>query len=447
MPRPARPARRLAVALLGAVLSLSTSRAAAAEPAPAGTLEEVLQGALASEESFAIAAAEARKAALRSKRALLLLTPEVGLQASWVTSDEQDAGDQGQEGGGVSGDQIGYALTLAQPLYTGGRATAAYRGQRAVEGSTRLEAELARRRALLGAAEAYYGALAAADTLQIARQTLETAEEQHRLASRRVELGEAVLNDQLQAEVRVLRAKGAVAAAQGAVERAREAVRRASGRELAAEPAVPPPQPPLPAAPEQLVAEALANRIELEVGRLGVLAAGEDLREKRGRFLPALGLEASYARTGEEVGDLDWRWRAGINLTLPIYQAGQRLYAVRESEVGVEEARLAAQATSRDIEREVRALASDRAVSAAQLEGLTKQVAAAEEGHRLASRRYAVGLAPSLEVIDAQATLAVARVGRVAELYQLELLTLRLTLALGRDPFPALKTAAPGATP
>jgi outer membrane protein TolC len=421
---------RIAVPLATAAVLLCPGSLGAAEPAPARTLEEVVRATIASEESLQIAEAEVRKAELRSRRFFLYLTPDLRLQGSYLRIGAEDTGDNG---GPESGDTYAWAFTLNQPLYTGGRATAAYRGQKDQEGSLRLGAELRRRSLSVTAAQAYYTVLGAVEAIGIGEQAVALARLQFEQATRRVQLGEAVLNDQLRAEVTLRRFESELAGLRSTLARAREAVRRLSGLELAEELVVPATLPLITGDDGSLVAEALAARREPEQARLAVAAAEESVREKQGRFLPSLALNAAWGETGEEFSDRAWSWSAGIVLDMPIYERGSTPYELSEARVGLEQERLRAEATSRDIEREVRDLLREIEAARSEIESLRLGVAAAAENLRLAARRYEVGLADSLEVADAQNADVVARVGLVAASYRLEILNVRLRNALGRE--------------
>lgn len=418
--------------------------AAAVDQPPARTLDEVVRGTLESEESLRIVAAEVRKAELRTRRYFLYLTPDLRLRGSYTRTGVEDSANDGGEGGGSpSGDRYGWGLALTQPLYTGGRASAAYRGQKASEASLRLQAELTGRALALAAAQAYYKVLEAVAAVDIGEQAVLLARRQFERAARRVELGEAVLNDQLRAEVSLRRLEADLAGSRSALAQAREVVRRLSGLELDANPVVPPPLPRITGSDESLVAEALAARREQEQARLAVSAAEEDVREKKGRFFPSLALSATYGETGEAVSDLTWAWSAGLVLEVPIYQSGSTTYELREARVGLEQQRLRAAGAARDIVLEVRNLVREIEAARSGIESFTLGVAAAAENLRLAERRYEVGLADSIEVADAQSADVAARVGLATAGYRLETLTLRLNAALGRELFAVQQPASP----
>lgn len=420
---------RLATALLLISFALAV-RVCAADRQPAGTLEEVVRATLASEESLRVVEAEARKAGQRTKRYYSYLTPDVRLQGSYGWSDEEDTD---ADDNSAAQDRYGWGLVVTQPLYTGGRATAAYRGQQHLEASVRLQVELTGRALTVAAAQAYYRILGAAATVEIGETAIGLARRQLERATRRVELGEAVLNDQLRAEVTLRGLEAELAGARSTLAQAREEVRRLSGLELVASPAVPPPLPQIAGSDEALVAEALAARREPEQARLAVSAAEEEVREKKGRYLPSLALNAAYGEAGGELSDRPWSWSAGVVLEMPIYQGGATKYEVRESRLGLEQQRLRAAGASRDIEREVRNLLREIEAARSTVRSLDLGVAAAAENLRLAERRYEVGLADSIEVADGQRADVAARVGLVVARYRLEELTLQLLNALGRD--------------
>ena len=428
----------LAVALL--LAAALPGGAVAAEGPAARTLEEVLHATLASEESLQVAEAEVRKAELRSRRYLLYLTPEVQLQGSYTRSGVQDA-----DADGASAEKaVAWGLALTQPLYTGGRATAAYRGQKKIEASQRLEAELTRRGLVVAVTQAYYRVLAAAEAVGVGEQAVGLARRQLARAARRVELGDAVLNDQLRAEVSLRRLEAELSGFRSALAQGREEIRRLSGLSLASDPAVPPPQPQIAGSDESLVAEALGARREPEQARLAVAAAEEDVREKQGRYLPSLVLNASWGESGEKLRDQSWAWSAGVALVVPIYQSGSTTYELRESRVGLAQERLRAGGSSRDVEREVRGLLRELEAARSRRESLQLAVVAAAENLRLSERRYEVGLAESLEVADAQNADVAARVDLVAAGYAIEALTVQLRNALGRELLPVPGNAEPG---
>jgi len=84
--------RALAALLVVAGVGCAARPATAAGPAPARTLEEVVAATIASVESLRIAEAEVEKAALRSRRFFLYLTPDVRLQGSYLRIDAEDEG-------------------------------------------------------------------------------------------------------------------------------------------------------------------------------------------------------------------------------------------------------------------------------------------------------------------------------------------------------------------
>jgi outer membrane protein len=436
----------ISTVLVTAALTLAAFSDARGEELPAGTLGEVLASTLERHESLEILEEEALQADLRKSRFLMSVTPDLSLQAYGRRVGSTGSGGEGEEEGGgpvffPEGTYYGYSFSLTQPLYTGGRALAAYRGAGDLESSVRIQGELARRDLLVAAAESYFAVLAAREVVRIGEQAVVRAERHLELARKRLDLGEGVVTDRLRAEVNLAEVESDLVGFRKALADARDRVKRLAGRPLAAVPAPVDSLPEIEGSIEDLVAEALGARLELEQDRLEVRAANEDVREKKGRFLPALYAAGSYYGSGEEVTAQETGWQAGLVLEIPIYQRAARFYHLKESRSALRQAALKSVGRAKDISLEVSRLANAMEAASVRIGTLRKQAELASENVRLAEKRFSVGLADSLETVDAQTSLLQAEVGLTAERLLFEVAKLRLAKALGRDLFPAVKGA------
>jgi outer membrane protein TolC len=424
---------------------LTAPAAGRGEELPLGTLQEVLASTIEKSETLGILEEEALQADLRKSRYLMSITPDLSLQAYGRRVGGTGSGgeSEGEEGGGPvffpEGTYYGYSFNLTQPLYTGGRAMAAYRGAGDVENSVQIEGEITRRDLLVAAAEAYFAVLAAREVVRIGEQAVIRAQRHLELAQKRLDLGEGVITDRLRAEVNLAEVESDLVGFRKALADARARVKRLAGRPLAAVPAKVEFLPAIEASVDDLVAEALGARLEREQDRLGIKIAEEDVREKKGRFLPALYAAGSYYGSGEEISDQEEGWQAGIVLEIPIYQRAARFYHLKESRSALRQALLKSDGRAKDITLEVNRLANAMEAASVRIVTLRKQAELARENVRLAEKRFSVGLADSLETVDAQTSLLGAEVGLTAERLQFEVAKLRLVKALGRDPFPAVK--------
>lgn len=443
----AQPAGRIwRLAVVAALFTLGTLTDVQGQEPPVGTLAEVLVSTVEKSESLGILEEEALQAELRKSRYLMSITPDLSLQAYGRrvgNTGSGGAGEEGGEGGGPvffpEGTYYGYSFNLTQPIYTGGRAMAAYRGAGDVENSVKIEGEITRRDLLVAAAEAYFAVLAAREVVRIGEQAVLRAEQHMELAQKRLDLGEGIVTDRLRAEVNLAEVESDLVGFRKILADARARVRRLAGRPLAEVPADVESLPQIEGSVEDLVAEAIGARLELEQDQLGIKVAEEDVREKKGRFLPALYAAGSYYGSGEEVSDQETGWQAGVILEIPIYRRGARFYHLKESRSALRQALLKSDGRVKDISLEVSRLANAMEAASVRIGTLRKQAELARENVRLAEKRFTVGLADSLETVDAQTSLLGAEVGLTTELFRFEVAKLRLTKALGRDPFPAVK--------
>lgn len=445
-PRLRRVPKWMLPALLLPTLGIFQPSVSRTQELPASNLEEVLRSTLRRNEALKISAEDVNQAQLRKKRFLMSMTPDLSFQAynrkvggTGSAGGESSEGGEGGGGGGPlffpEGTYYGYNFSLTQPLYTGGRALAAYRGAGEVEGSRRIGKELTRRDLLVAATEAYYAVLAAMEAVRIGEQAVVSSERHLELARKRLDLGEGLVTDRLRAEVNLSEVTSDLIRFKNGLADARAGVTRISGRDLAASPEMIEFLPEITGDLGELVEEALSARLEREQNRHGIRAAEEDVREKKGRFLPALFVAAGYSGFGEEVREQATGWDAGLYLEFPIYERASRFYLLKESRSVLRQAELADDVRVKDITLEVSRLYNALEASESQIATLRKQVEFAGENLRLAEKRFAVGLADSIELVDTQTADLTSRVNLTAEVLRFETAKIRLTNALGRGLF------------
>jgi len=428
--------------VLPLLLTLALVLPAGGEEGPSRGLDDVLASTLETNEAMDIVAEDVLQAESQKKRYLMSLTPDLTLSAyrRRLGSSSGTIGDG--EGAGANffpeGTRYGYTLSLTQPLFTGGRALAAYRGAGDQESALVIQEELTRRDLLVAATEAYYGVLATMETVRISEQAVVRAERHLELADKRLELGEGLMTDKLRAEVNLADVTGDVTRFRNFLADARDRVHRISGRSLAQSPAGVVPLEEITGTVDSLIAEALKTRLEREQDRLSIDAAAEDVKEKKGRFFPIIYFNANYFGSGVKIEEQEDGWDAGVFLELPIYKSASRHYLLKESKSAFRQAQLRDDARAKDIALEVSRLYNAVEASGTRVTTLRKQVELARENVRLAEKRFGVGLADSLETVDAQTALLDAEVKLTAEVLTFEVAKLRLYRALGREIFPQI---------
>jgi outer membrane protein TolC len=165
---------------------------------------------------------------------------------------------------------------------------------------------------------------------------------------------------------------------------------------------------PVPTLDEALAA-ARASRPELPVAAERLRAADLLAEAARAEKLPTVGAQAQATESGNRVSDLAWSRTFAATVNVPIF-TGRRVEArIAEARAEREEVLLEQRDAERQVEQEVRQalLAIENARSRVELAG--QSVRLAEEELELASDRVKAGVASSIEVDNAQTSLASAR--------------------------------------
>lgn len=279
-------------------------------------------------------------------------------------------------------------------------------------------------------ASAYLAERAAAEQLELARQSLEAREQAHRLAVQRFEAGVSSELELRQSETLVESARVSVASLARARAQAENALTLLVGAPLRdlPEPVPLTEQGVVAEVPEGLPSELLIRRPDIRAAEHRLRAANANIGAARAAFFPRIGLTASFGTASRELTGLfasgTGVWAFAPQLTQPIFAWGRNranldLAQVRK-EISVAQYERAIQVAFREV--------ADALVARATLD---EQVAAQErlreaQARRLelAEQRYENGIASFLEVLDAQRALFDAEQALV------QALLLRLTNAV-----------------
>lgn len=285
---------------------------------------------------------------------------------------------------------------------------------------------LARQRVAVEVAAAFYDVTAQRQLLEVARQSLSRTEALLGSSTARLEVGMASKLDVFRAELQAAQARDALLRSEAslatALERFRGLLALPPGEPLEPEAAALPQPETTPAAPlEELVALALAHRLELQEAREQIDDARRAAGLARQNLLPQLDLNLSLTQNGVG-GSFGDAWSAGerrlevfLSTSYPLQQADARAgRAVAELQLAGRERAL--RQLELELEQQVRRAARD-------LEQLRKSVALqrraveiAAQQRRLAVLRYERGLGSNFDVVDAEGSLVTARSALVQQL-------------------------------
>jgi outer membrane protein TolC len=170
------------------------------------------------------------------------------------------------------------------------------------------------------------------------------------------------------------------------------------------------------------------------------------LSADRAERLPSIGAQFQGGYNGNHIRDLDWNRTYGATLSIPIFTGGRTASRIAEDESRRREALIQEKDLERQVEEDVRQ-ALLNSVSA------RSRATVAEEGERLARQelefardRFASGVASSIEVDNAQASLIAAQDDRIAALADEAQARFDLSRATGaiRDLVPPEESVRPG---
>jgi outer membrane protein TolC len=311
-------------------------------------------------------------------------------------------------------DQVDARLSVSQTLFDPAswlRLRSAGNGVSASRAETDAAAEAAARLAALA-----YLRIARANALLGARQAdLDLARHLTELAEAQVRAGTAVEIDIIRARAQEATARSGLLQAQNQSARAKIDLARALGLDPAT-PLIPADtldgamgSSAAPTEPEAAVALALVHRPELVAERARNERAQVDKRAIQAERLPHFDLGADYGLSGQHFGGPVTTGQVILQATLPLFDGARREQRVAEQGAIVLEAEVRARELERQVAAEVRTALLDLSSGLDQQDVALEQLRLAEDEMAQARDRFASGVAGSIEVITAQASLNRAR--------------------------------------
>lgn len=325
------------------------------------------------------------------------------------------------------------AITLYQPLYTGGKAMLGLERARFGRRIAELEASRATQEVVFQVARSYFGLRLAQERVAAVEAALKAAEANLGLARSRFRAGVAVESDVLAAEVRAARLREEALTAGSQVSVGQAALNDAMGTPL---------DTPLEAV-DALVAQpdsdeaapgaALAQRPDYQALRLQGDVREREVGLARAEFLPNVGLEGTYeVNTLNPVSDGQGSWSVGAVLRWNFFAGGADRARMREAEAARDRVRALVARAASQVELEVRETRA-RLDAARERVGVAEHaLGQAEEALRIVRVRYEGGLTTIVELLAAEAAATEARFRRTEALHDHNLGRAAWKLALGR---------------
>lgn len=403
------------------------------------TVQEAIRRAWAGQSGLQAGAAQAEQAGAEAEALGNLRLPSLSLTAGVNRSSEPMAAfgtrlDQARiTANDFSPERLnhpdpitgaGAQLTLAQPLYAGGRLDAARRAGAAMAASAAARQARSRQQVALEVAQAYFGAQVARQALAFAEDTLRQARETERFVQARVEQGLMLKSEGERTRAFRAQSEAGVVEARQRIASARSALALLMGGEVPEELATPV-QPGDAALPSgQGVRDDLeAARAQSQAAREGVTAARASLKPEVGLNLSAGTARYSLASGGSWTSvSVGARWNFSFSDGPRVHAARA---AARAAELGL---KWQQQQAGREVDE------ARRGVEAAQarIEYARVALAASESVRAMRTARHREGLLPLVEVLDAESALTGARTLLLGSQLDWRVNRARLALALGQ---------------
>ncbi len=323
--------------------------------------------------------------------------------------------------------------TVSQPIYRGGRTTAATRRAENQVYAQRSRLLVTEQTVLLDSVAAYVAVIRDAEVVRLNTNNVEVLTRQLEATNQRFRVGEITRTDVAQAESRLAGSQAQLQQSEGNLQSSRAIFQRLIGVEPARVQAPPPIVPPVRSAQEAMRL-ASDNNPTVVAAMFDEAAARDNIDLQFGALLPSVSMQGQAFRIDNNAarGSRQTGAQVTANLSVPLYQGGAEHSLVRQARQQAQQARqvvadakrLAAQQSTQAWE----ALVSARA----QVQSVQAQIRAQEIALDGVQREAVVGSRTTLDVLNAEQELLNARVSLVQALATLINASYALTATIGR---------------
>ena len=188
------------------------------------------------------------------------------------------------------------------------------------------------------------------------------------------------------------------------------------------------------------VALAQKQRADLKAAQAQVEAAAKALAAARAERLPSVSVSGDYEIIGVNPAQSHGAFTAVGTLSIPVWQGGRVAGDIAQAESVLAQRRAELEDTRGQIEAEVRSAYLDLEAAAGQVEVARKNLQVAQETLQMTRARMEAGVTNTLEVVQAQQTLASSQLDLINSVFAHNLAKLSLARAQGRaaDQLPSL---------
>lgn len=402
------------------------------------TLQQAVAIAVAKSPVLAAARANQQLTQIPVNLARTAVFPNVS--ASATSTHNNSATFQGRSFG--SNTSRGLNATVRQLIYDGGKVIAQIHQARAnaVAGSQTYERNL--ETLAFNVAQAYFSALQAQASVQVAREVVHENQVNESLVQAQVKAGVAPRIDLVTAHVPTVQAQVALIQAQGTQASALGAFANQLGldpntlvRPVNAQPANPA-QTLVTVLPyEQAVTRALALRPDYLAAQNAVLAAQYNEQAQRAGNYPSLTASAQYGTNSTTVTGTDFRpsSSSGLTLSIPIFDQGITRAQTEQAQAQLDLAKAQLAQTKLGVELNVQQALVGVTSDQAAVQQARAALASAQESVKATQAQYRAGVTTLVTLLQAQVNLTSAETSELNAIYTLRQAEQTYIYALGES--------------
>jgi outer membrane protein len=315
----------------------------------------------------------------------------------------------------------GANLSLSQPLYTGGRATAGLSAAQADVMAGREDLRSVEQSVLGQVIQAYVDVRRDQERLRIAQENVNVLSRQLDESNARFEVGEITRTDVAQSEARLASARASLSSVQALLAGSRASYAAVVGQnptDLAQEPSL---AGLLPAGVEQAFDLVDQNNPSIQAARYAEQAAAARVAEARAARRPIVSARAGVGwnsegrvnGSGSQFADYDRSVSGSVTASVPIFTGGLTNSQVRASIERENAARIAVEGAKRTALQQISTAWNNLLAARANLVSNQEQVRASKIAFEGVRQEQQVGLRTTLDVLNAQLELSNAEVALV----------------------------------
>ncbi len=330
-------------------------------------------------------------------------------------------------------------LSASYSIFNGGYNIYNYKQSRLLKEQARYSFDDTRQTIIYMVKERYYNLLKAEKLLNLAEETLKSADESYKKAQILFQVGKVPKSDVLKAKVQLETDRLSLIEAQNGLAVARASLNYILGRDVENDIKVVDNLnvPEMEIGYEDAKKNALANHPSLKSNQFGLKAAQAGVGMAVSQFLPKLNAYAAYSWRNEDFNqidsffDKDYNWYASISLSIPVFQGFSRTALVSKAKLARSSNREALEQAQRDIDLEVKQAYLQKEQAKKKIVVTESALQAAEEDLKLNKEKYSLGAGTMLDLINAQVSYFSAQSDRIQALYDYKYAIARLQKAMG----------------